>query len=220
MERETSQKKTLHGIQMEEETIRVTPEDGTVSKRTIEPVNFDPDLRGKYHKGYSTTKTYTTGDPRIIRPVVYGICGVFFAVGLLMLLFRQWFFAVVFLFTSILSFTKLKKQIDHISERRKKQGLDVTIDSQEEKEALRQDVEDTLKTALKDSAKENFSEERITWFTKATLPIYVVICLAVSILLGIFAHVIIGVVAFVICTIVGVVYYFVFLKWLVKQSQK
>ena len=51
------------------ETIETTPNDGFVPKEVIQPTNMK--TYGQYHKGYSTTKTYTTSDPRITRPVVY-----------------------------------------------------------------------------------------------------------------------------------------------------
>ena len=41
------------------------------------------DIYGKYYIGYGKTVSFTTNDPRITRPFLYGVCGLFFAIGVI-----------------------------------------------------------------------------------------------------------------------------------------
>ena len=127
MERKQENK---NGSYIKKETIKQTPEDGFVPDSIMEPTN--PDTIGKYHKGYRTTVTYTTNDPRITRPFIYGICSLFFAIGIILLLCRVWIMAIPFIAMSTFGFYKSKKDIDAIADELKKKGQDVTIDSKEE----------------------------------------------------------------------------------------
>lgn len=115
------------------ETIETTPEDGFVKDKTIRPVKMQHYGKGntQYHKGYAKTVVYTTNDPRISRPFVYGVCGIFLAIGILMLLIEKLFFGVIFTTTAILTFVIAKKDIDKIAEGKRQ---DVTVDSVEKKE--------------------------------------------------------------------------------------
>ena len=125
MKKETEQKENK--IFKNIETIETTPNDGVVPEKVIRPV--DMDTIGKYHKGYSTTKTFSTNDPRITRPFVYGTCSLIFILGIIMLLTGNLFFGIIFVVSGILVFNKAKKDIDKIGEELKAKGHDVTIDS-------------------------------------------------------------------------------------------
>ena len=69
----------------------------------------------KYFKGYSTNEIISTNDPRITRPFVKIVSGIFIVIGILELLFcfirfsiSNVIFGLLFLFISIFG---LKKQI-------------------------------------------------------------------------------------------------------------
>lgn len=220
MERKTEYKKTESGIEFKEETIKTTPEDGFVHEQNIRPAALPTETRGKYHKGYSTTKSFSTNDPRITRPFAYGVCGLFFVIGLVMLLTGHWLFALwIFPFT-IFGFVKSKKDIDAVAEKLKKEGKDVTIDSKEEREEIQAEVMDTFKTGFKESAKETFTQSHIEWFVKATLPIFCIIGAIAVIMCSVLVSVFLGIVVLLILGVGGFLYYGVLLKILVKISQK
>lgn len=121
------------------ETIETTPEDGFVKDKEIRPVKMQHYGKGntQYHKGFAKTVSYTTNDPRITRPVAYGICGIFLAIGIIMLLIGNWFFGIIFTAIAIFGLVKSKKDIDKVAEELRSKGQDVTIDSIEEKEQLK-----------------------------------------------------------------------------------
>lgn len=100
------------------ETIETTPEDGFVPDKEIRPVKMQHygDGNTQYHKGHSKTVVFTTNDPRITRPFVYGVCGIFFVIGIFMLLAGDFFFGIIFPVLSILMFVKAKKDIDKVAE--------------------------------------------------------------------------------------------------------
>ena len=124
------------------ETIETTPDDGWIEAKEINPTKINHYRKGnrKYYKGFSKTVSYTTNDPRITRPIAYSMCGIFLIIGIIMLLFRNWFFGIIFATTAISVFFKFKKSIDKIAEELKNKGQDVTIDSIEEKEQLRKET--------------------------------------------------------------------------------
>ena len=87
MEKEKKVKVNDNGSTTIIETIETTPDDGFVHSSVTNPVRMEHYGKDNtmYHKGYSKTFVYTTNDPRITRPFVYGICGVFFVIGIIAL---------------------------------------------------------------------------------------------------------------------------------------
>lgn len=192
------------------EIIETTPEDGFVPESVIHP--NDIDTIGKYHKGYSKTFTYTTNDPRITRPVAYTMCGIFLAIGIIMLLLQSWFFGIIFTSISIFAFFKSKKDIDKIANELKQQGKDVTIDSKEEAEQLKNEVVEDFKDGMNDVISSTFTKNNFKWFIKTSLPIYAIVVIFVSLLLGIFVNVFLGLFIFGLLTIGGFLYFFILSK--------
>lgn len=192
------------------ETIETTPNDGVVPEKVIRPV--DMDTIGKYHKGYSTTKSFSTNDPRITRPFVYGTCSLIFILGIIMLLTGNLFFGIIFVVSGILVFNKAKKDIDKISDELKSKGQDVTIDSVEEKEQLKTEFVDGLKENLKETTKQTFTKDKFRWFVKTTIPIYCVITIIITLLLGLLINIFLGIFVFIILAIGGLLYYFILSK--------
>lgn len=220
MEKKTENKTTKSGIEYKEETIKTTPEDGFVHEQVIRPAALPTETRGHYHKGYTTTKSFSTNDPRVTRPFVYIMCGLFFLIGLGMLLSRNCFFAVCFLGGSVFGFVKEKKRIDEIARELEKQGHDVTIDSKEELDAIKTEVTDAMKAGFQESAKETFTQENVKQFTKKTLPIYCGLAIITTIAVSVMVNVILGVAVLLIFCVGGLFYYGVFLKILVYLCQK
>lgn len=197
--------KSDNGVYINVETLETTPEDGFVNQNTIRKAN--PDTYGKYYKGYSKTAVFTTDDPKITRPLVYSLCGLFFLIGLIMLLFRNWFFGIIFIFTSLFSYFKSKKDIDKIEEEYKKQGKKVKFDSKEEKEEYIKEASDKLKNEIDDIKKYTFTKEHYKYFLKQSLPIYIVISIVISIICFII-NIILGLFITFISIFVGVLYYY------------
>jgi hypothetical protein len=208
MKKETEQKENK--IFKNIETIETTPNDGVVSEKVIRPI--DMNTIGKYHKGYTKTKVYSTNDPRITRPFIYGMCGLFFGIGLLTLLIGLWYFAIPFISISIFAFIKSKKDIDKIAEELKTKGHDVTIDSVEEKEQLKEEIVGSFKDSFKDVTSNTFTKDKFKWFVKTTIPIYCIITIVITLLLGILINIILGILVFIILSICGLLYYFILSK--------
>lgn len=196
------------------ETIETTPEDGFVHSSVIRPVKMQHYGKDNtmYHKGYSKTFTYTTNDPRITRPIAYTMCGIFLAIGIFMLLLQNWFFGIIFTATALFAFSKSKKDIDKIAEELKQQGGDVTIDSKEEAEQLKNEVVGTFKDGMNDAISSTFTKNNFKWFIKASLPIYVIVVILVSLLLSTFVNVFLGLFIFGLLTIGGFLYFFILSK--------
>ncbi len=125
MKKKTDCKINENGSFMKEETILTTPEDGFVSEKERKPAAMSSETRGKYHQGHSKTKVYMTNDPRITRPFVFVICGIFLAIGILTFVLHMWFFAAVCIGTAIFSFVKANKDIDAIAKKMKEQKKSV-----------------------------------------------------------------------------------------------
>lgn len=84
-------------------------------------------------KGQSKTVRYTTNYPRVKRPAIRIICGIFLLIGLIiLLLFKNVLWGTIFIFVPRYTYYKVNKGIDKVVEELKKQGKDVTIDSKEE----------------------------------------------------------------------------------------
>ena len=181
---------------------------------------MDRDVIGKYHKGYTKTKVYTTNDPRITRPFVYGICGLFFAIGLIVTLFGLWIIGIPFIAISIFAFIKSKKDIDKIGEDLKSKGHDVTVDSIEEKEQLKEEIKNTIGNEFKDVTSNIFTKDKYNWFMKNFLLIYGVIIIVIPILLGIVVNIYFGLFIFVLLLFIGILYYHIILKIFNKSRRK
>lgn len=85
-------------------------EDGFVSDTIMEPAN--PDAYRTYHKGTRTNVSYIIDDPRITRPFLYGICGLFFIVGMVLLLCKDWIMSILFIGVSLFGIIRGNKDID------------------------------------------------------------------------------------------------------------
>ncbi len=114
MKREVEIKTNDNGSYTEKITITQTPEDGFVPDSVMRPNTRH--TRGKFHKGYGKTIIYTTNDPRVTRPVAYGMCGLFLIIGIILLLFHVWLIGFPFIGMALIAFFGFKKQIDTIAE--------------------------------------------------------------------------------------------------------
>ena len=206
MEKSQENKIKDNGTYIRKETIKQTPKDGFVPDSIMEPTNMN--AYGKYHKGTRTTITYTTNDPRITRHFAYGVCSLFLIIGIISLLFRSWFFGIIFTSISIFSFYKSKKDIDTVAKELEKQGQNVTIDSKEETKQIVNEVTDNFKTGFEEAKKETFTKEAFKSFLKLTIPIYCIIAIIVPLLISIFVNIFLGIILFALCIIIGLFYYY------------
>lgn len=220
MEKKTDYKIKENGSFSKEETIRTTPEDGLVREREIRPAALSGETRGKYHLGSSTTKTYSTNDPRVTRPFVAIFCGIFLLIGIVTLLLHLWLFSAAFIGAAIFTFVKANKDIDAIADKLKKQGKDVTIDSKEELHEVVTDVTDNMKSKFQEAGQETFTDKAMKNFTKKTLPIYCIFSLVISIALAVGIHPFLGILVFLVLAGGGALYYLFVLKVLPKLFKK
>lgn len=204
------------------ETVETTPKDGFVHGSIIRPTKMQHYGKGNnmYHKGYSKTFTYTTDDPRITRPVAYTLCGIFIVIGIIMLLFRSWFFGIIFTATGIFALLNAKKDIDKKAEELKRKGYDVTVDSVEEKEQLKKEVKNTIGAGFKDATSSVFTNESYNWFMKYFKTIYGIILVVVPVLLGIIINKYLGLFIFVLLLLIGMLYYLIITKIFNKFRRK
>lgn len=210
MEKKIETKLRDNGTYIKVETIKTTPEDGFVHQKVIRPVGMKN--HGKYYKGYSTTKFFSTNDPRITRPLAYCMCILFLIIGIILLLFRSWFFGIIFVATGIFSLITSKKDIDSITNKLKKQGYDVTIDSEEEKEQLKKEFVGTLNSNFNEAVSQTFTKDNKKWFMKIFISLYSAITLIISLLLSIFINIFLGLFVFIILLVSGLLYYYLILK--------
>lgn len=220
MEKKTEYKINDNGSFTQTETIRTTPEDGVVPEREIKPAALPSETMGKYHKGYSTTKYYTTNDPRITRPLVWLFCGIFLLIGVVALVMHLWLFGILFIAAAIFTFVKSKKDIDAIAEKLEKQGKDVTIDSAEELKEVTAGVAGDLKAGFQESAQETFTKSNFRRMTKLTLPFYCILGLIVSVALSFVVSIRMGIFVFLLFTVGGILFYGVLFALLAKICEK
>lgn len=193
------------GTYVEVQTIETTPEDGFVPEADIYPNRLD--TRGKCHKGYVKGKTYTTNDPRMTRPFIYIICGIFFVIGVILLLFRLYFVALPVIFVSCFTFVKSKKDIDKIeNELKKNSNYDPN-----DKEVIKNFTKD-IKNGFKDVTTSTFTKDKYNWFVKMSLPIYVIVCLIIVSLISIFINILLGLFILIVLIVCGFLYFYLIAK--------
>ena len=191
-----------------------TPEDGFVYENkehiAYSWLETQNPLRSVWHKGYAKKISYTTNDPRITRPFVYSVCGIFLAIGIILLLSHTWFFGIVFTVTALLVFFDSKKDIDTIEKDLRNQGHD--MDSKEKKEEVRKEFAETMKNGFEDVKKSIFTKETYKWFTKSTIPLYCIIVVVVSLFTMVFVNIFLGIFILLLLTVFGLFYYYIISK--------
>lgn len=196
MKKKKEIKTTQSGITYTKETTEFTPEDGFVPEKEIRPLKVRKASEGtKAHMGTAKHVTYTTSDPRITRPFVYGFAAIFFLIGLGATIGGLWFFGIIFMAAGVLVFIDGKRDIDKIAEEMKKQGKDVTIDSPEEAKQLKNELKKEVKDTFGTLAKEALTKENYKQVSKTAVPLFVGIFVVIGILLSVFVSVGLGVIA-------------------------
>ena len=85
---------------------------------------------------------------------MYGISGFFILIGVLMLLFKIYIFAIIFIPFSICGFIVAKKQINEKAKEYEKKGKDSTINSIDELKDVSKEMTSVIKDGLKESSEE------------------------------------------------------------------
>ena len=181
----------------------VTPEDGVVREKDMYDVKHD--AYGKYFKGNAKINSTSTSDPRITRPFAYGVCGLFFAIGVIVFLTASKIFGIILMITMIASFVKFKKDIDAIENELKNSGD--YDDSKEAKIQVREAFKDEIKKDFSDATESTFTKTNTKNMSKATIPIYCVFSLVLSAIMYFLVEKIIGIIVLVICVISGLLFY-------------
>lgn len=106
-----------------QKTVKTTnAEDGFVpmSEMYTSEINY----LGEYHKGEMKVTSYTTNDPRVTRPFVYGMCGLFICIGIGLLFgkgFIMKFLAAAFIGMGTYALFHGKKEVDAVEQQLKNQ---------------------------------------------------------------------------------------------------
>ena len=207
-------KKNEKGLYTQTTIKEKSPEDGFVYENkehistTWSDTNHPP--RSVWHKGYAKKFSYTTNDPRITRPFVYTVCGIFLTIGILSLLFHSYFFGIFFTAGALLVFFDSKKDIDAIEEELRKKGHD--MDSNEKKEDVIKEFTETINNSMNDVATSTFTEKNFKNFAKNTIPIYCVIAIVTSLFFMLFVNIFLGIFISLLLAIIGIFYYYIFSK--------
>lgn len=209
MEKKTVEEKEENNIYTKVKTIETTLEDGFVHEADIHKV--DPDNYGKYHKGYSKSEVFATNDPRITKPFVYAFFALFFIIGLLLLIFNNFFMGIIFIATSLFFVIKSKKDINKIEQKLKESGNYKEKLSNEEKEAYKRAV----KESVNDATQATLTKKNGDWFLKTSLPIYCIICLIIFLVISIFIDLFFGIFILVLLIMCGLFYF-----WIIKKLFK
>jgi len=162
----------------------------------------------KYHKGYSTTKVISTNDPRIARPFVYGMCGLFFGIGIVMLLLKVWFIAIVFITMAVFTFIKSKKDIDKIENELKAKG---NYNEKLSEEEIKQ-YKNSVNNAWNEVTKSIFTKDKFNWFLKSTIPIYSIISGIILLIVTVFVNIMFGIIVLILLILCGIGYYYLISK--------
>lgn len=214
MKKEILKEKNENGLYTKITVNEKSPEDGFVyeNKEHIatswSDTNSPP--RSLWHKGYAKKFSYTTNDPRITRPFVYTICGIFLSIGIVFLLFHSWFFGIVFTAGALFTFYDSKKDIDAIEEDLRNQGHD--MDSKEKKEEVRKEFAETIKYGTNDVMTSTFTKKKFKYFAKQTIPIYCIIAVVTSLFIMIFVNIFLGIFVSLLLTAIGIFYYYIVSK--------
>lgn len=214
MKKKIIKEKNDNGLYAKIEVTEKTPEDGFIyeNKEHISTSWSDTNSppRSVWHKGYAKKFSYTTNDPRITRPFVYTICGIFFVIGIISLLLRSCFFGITFTVAALLTFFDAKKGIDAIEEDFRKQGHD--MDSESKKKEVRKEFVETMKYGINDAMTSTFTKKNFKYFSKQTIPIYCIIAVVTSLFIIIFVNIFLGIFVSLLLTAIGIFYYYIFSK--------
>ena len=131
MKREVDYKINDNGSYTEIVKVTQTPEDGFVSKDEMMP-SADRHTK-RFFKGYAIEVGYTTNDPRVTRPFVYGACGLIIIIGIILSAFHVWMIGIPFIGMALIIFFSSMKSINAIEkELKEKKRQDVTGDKSAE----------------------------------------------------------------------------------------
>lgn len=205
MEREQDNRKKVRDIYIKKETMHQKSEDGFVSDTIMEPAN--PDAYRTYHKGTRTNVSYIIDDPRITRPFLYGICGLFFIVGMVLLLCKDWIMSILFISVSLFGIIRGNKDIDEHAKELKKQGKDVTIDSKEEAKDIIKEFTENVKSSVDEVKKATYTKDTFKEFSKLFIPMYSILAESVLLIVAVFVNVMFSVFLFIGIVLLGIFYY-------------
>ena len=83
MKKKIIEEKEKNGIYTKVETIEKNFDDGFIHEADFHKINQEN--YGKFHKGIEKSVVFSTNDPRITRPFLKFICGIFLIIGILLL---------------------------------------------------------------------------------------------------------------------------------------
>lgn len=201
------------GIYKKVESIEKDESDGFVHESDFNQINIDN--HGRYHKGPAKTVTVSTNDPRITKPFLRLICGIFFVIGFVFLamgivyksMFHIIFGAFILLFTAF-TYYKAKIPMDELEAKLKQYPQ---YREQEPKD-VRKEFVGELKESWNEAKKSTFTKDNFQKFVRVSLPLYAMICLAVFIIISIFVNILLGLAILALLVLCGLFYYWIISK--------
>lgn len=213
MKKEIIEETKRNGIYKKVESVEKDFDDGFVHEADFHQVNMNN--YGKYHKGPAKTVTVSTNDPRITKPFLQIVCGIFLMIGLIFLLsgmislsiLRMLMGIFFIVFISIVYFNA-KKPIDKIEKELKESNAYYESSAKE----VRQDFMNSLFDGWDDAKKSTFTKSNYNKFVKMSLPIYIIITIIVFSFISFVVNILIGLMILAILILSGVIYFWIISK--------
>ncbi len=183
------------GTYVEIKTTTITPEDGFIPNEN-NPKN--------YMKGYKTNKTIETSDPRIVKPFLYGMCTIFYIIGIILIIFKFYLMGIYFFIINTITLISMLKDI----KKNERELLQNPTYNPNDKEVLKE-FNQTIKNEMKEVSTTTFTKENFKWFVKTSIPFYVIITLITSIIISIVVGVISSSILYGILTFFGLIILFI-----------
>ena len=197
----------------EETVIRVTPEDGFVSGRKLNPGTMDRKRARTHFYGYGETRSTVSRDPRVHKVFLTWFTRIMVSAGILALLFGQGLLGLVFIVMSVFCCKKAMAQVE-VQAQKENISLDMTP---EEFHRIQNEEMDQIVQGGKSVFHDTFTPAAMENFEKKVLPFYIGLC--GLLVLGL-SYVSKGMsVVVLVITIAAGFFYHAFLKFLVKKSQ-
>lgn len=186
-------------------SVHITKEDGLIKESDINDVSLNH--FGEYHIGTDNRVITTTNDPRIIKPIVYGICTILFVSGLIIMLTCSVFFGILFiLFTAFATF-HFRRDIN----KQEKELLKNPNYNPKDKMVVK-NFQQEIKTDFQNSAKQTFTKKAFKKLLKLAIPICIFVLIISTFITYFIGGFLIAMIVFGIVFLVELIYLFILSK--------
>ncbi len=175
MKREVKTRPKDDGTYVETTTETITPEDGI-----IEEDNQNNPLEKNYKTGYQVNTHIETNDPRIIKPFLYGMCSIFYIIGIILIIYK---FYIMGIYCFIINTITLISMLKDINKTEKELLKNPTYDPHDK--TVIKEFSQTIKNDVKEAASKTFTKDTFKWFVKTAIPFYSAITITISLIISI-----------------------------------